>query len=385
MRGIAQAAEISSHSMAAYRNLWKELCSYSNLELAYRKARKGKTLKPYVIEFEQNLKQNLQQLRIELLLHCYKPKPLQNFILREPKTRKISKSHFRDRVIHHALCNMIEPLFEKSFIYDSYANRKTKGTLKAIQRFDFYARKISQNSTKSAFVLKADIKKYFDHVDHSILISLLRKKIKDPKIIWLVKIILSNYSTAERKGMPLGNLTSQFFANVYLNELDQFVKKQLKAEYYLRYVDDFVIIHNSKEQLQNYKEEINQFLSENLALVLHPDKSKIIPLHRGIEFLGVKTFLHHKLIKKKNLRKFKRKLSILCSEYTENKASYDRIYDFMEGWNAYAQYANTYKLRKRMMQNFEEAFAHEISTKEVNRWRKQSRKKKMLSSPNIYK
>ena len=250
------------------------------------------------------------------------------------------------------LCNMIEPLFEKSFIYDSYANRKTKGTLKAIQRFDFYARKISQNSTKSAFVLKADIKKYFDHVDHSILISLLRKKIKDPKIIWLVKIILSNYSTAERKGMPLGNLTSQFFANVYLNELDQFVKKQLKAEYYLRYVDDFVIIHNSKEQLQNYKEEINQFLSENLVLVLHPDKSKIIPLHRGIEFLGVKTFLHHKLIKKKNLRKFKRKLSILCSEYTENKASYDRIYDFMEGWNAYAQYVNTYKLRKSMIQNF---------------------------------
>ncbi len=369
VRGIAQTAETPS-SMAAYRDLWKELCSYSNLELAYKKARKGKTLKPYIIEFEKNLKENLQQLRTELFLHCYKPKPLQTFILREPKTRKISKSHFRDRVIHHALCNVIEPLFENSFIYDSYANRKTKGTLKAIQRFEFYARKISRNYTKSAFVLKADVRKYFDHVDHHVLLTILKRKIKDHKIMWLVKTILSNYFTAPGKGMPLGNLTSQFFANIYLNELDQFVKKQLRATYYIRYVDDFVILNSSENTLQNYKEKIDQFLSENLLLTLHPDKSKVIPSKQGIEFLGLKVFPHHKTIKKKNLRKFKRKLSMLSSEYIQDKASYDQIYDFMEGWNAYIQYADAFNLRFRILAGFEKEFSHEISTKEISRARK---------------
>ena len=151
--------------MAAYRNLWLELCSLQNLEFAFKKARKGKTTKDYVVEFEKKLKENLQQLRIELLLHSYRPKPLQTFILRDPKTRKISKSHFRDRVIHHALCNIIEPLFEKQFIYDSYANRKAKGTLRAIQRFDCFKVIVSQNNTKSTFVFKADIKKYFEEPD----------------------------------------------------------------------------------------------------------------------------------------------------------------------------------------------------------------------------
>ncbi len=361
--------------MPAYYDLWKECCSYKNLELAFKKARKGKTLKPYVIEFENNLKQNLLQLRTELLLHCYKPKPLQTFILRDPKTRKISKSAFCDRVAHHALCNIIEPLFEKQFIYDSYANRKTKGTLKAIQRFEYFKKIVSRNFTKPAFVLKADIRKYFDHVDHSILLSILRRKIKDPKIIWLSKGILSNYSIAPGKGMPLGNLTSQFFANVYLNELDQFVKKELKAKYYLRYVDDFVIFHSDRKKLQDYKEEISQFLSERLALSLHPDKSKIIPLKQGVEFLGLKIFRRHKLIKMKNIRKFKKNFTNLYSNYAEKKVQYDKIYDFLEGWNAYAKNADAYTLRNKINSQFEKEFPTETSSKEI------SRNRKFISSP----
>ena len=371
--------------MVASHDLWKELCSFKNLEFAFKNARKGKTLKPYVIEFEQRLKENLQQLRTELLLHCYKPKPLQTFILRDPKTRKISKSHFRDRIIHHALCNIIEPLFEKSFIYDSYANRKTKGTLKAIQRFEHFTEKISRNFTQSTFVLKADVKKYFDHVDHAILLSILRRKIKDHKIIWLVKVILSNYSTANGKGMPLGNLTSQFFANVYLNELDQFAKNILGAKYYIRYVDDFVIVHNSEELLHGYKEKIGDFLARSLALTLHPDKSRIMKVRQAVEFLGVKIFPHHKLIKKKNIRKFKKKLSNLKLEYTGNMVSYDQIYDFLEGWNAYTNNANSYKLKKKIMQTVEETFPHEISAKEVDRLRKINKNENRFSSPNIYK
>ena len=156
------------------RDLWQELCSYENLILAFKKARKHKTAKDYVVEFENNLKDNLLLLRSELLLHSYAPKPLKTFIVRDPKTRKISKSDFRDRVIHHALCNIIEPIFEKSFIYDSYANRLGKGSLKALQRFDCFKRKVSKNNTRVCYVLKADIKHYFQTVNHEVLLNIIR-------------------------------------------------------------------------------------------------------------------------------------------------------------------------------------------------------------------
>lgn len=351
-------------------SMYDELCSLKNLGLAFRKARKGKTTKDYVIKFAENLKENLGQLRLELLIHSYKPRPLQTFILRDPKTRKISKSHFRDRIIHHALYNVISNLFEKDFIYDSYANRLRKGTLKAIERFDQFQRIVSKNYTLTAFVLKADIRKYFDNVDHVLLLSIIKKKVTDHKVIWLIKTILSNHkSEKEGKGMPLGNLTSQFFANVFLNELDHFVKHTLKAKYYIRYVDDFVIFNQSPRVLYNFMNEIDIFLRERLALQLHPDKTRIILLTKGVEFLGVKIFPHHKFIKGKNLRKFYRKLEMIYSDYDRKLVNYDTIYDFLEGWSAYARTANTYKLRKRIIRDFENRFPNEISTKEINRAR----------------
>lgn len=361
--------------MVSYRDLWKKLCSFKNVELAFRRARKHKTLKPYVFEFEKDLSLNLSLLQTELLLHCYRPRPLQTFIIRDPKTRKISKSDFRDRIIHHALCNIIEPLFEKSFIYDSYANRKRKGTLKAIKRFEFFSRKVSHNHTRKIYVLKADVRHYFETVDQAILLSILQKKIKDPRLLWLIKIILSNYHAAIGKGMPLGNLTSQFFANVYLNELDRFVKQQLKAKYYLRYVDDFIIIHPSLKMLEEYQSKIDIFLREKLALELHPDKSKIILLSRGVEFLGFKKFLHHKLIKKKNMLHFYQKSDEIYLRYNDKVIDYDSVYAFMEGWIAYARNANTYNTRKRILSGFEKKYFGEISTKEINRYQKEQKRR----------
>ena len=176
-----------------HRDLWHELCSYENLFLAYRKARKGKTLLHYVRDFETNLRQNLLLLRTEFQFHCYAPHPLVHFIVKDPKTRKISKSAFRDRIVHHALCNIIEPIFEKTFIHDSFANRKGKGTLSAIRRFDAFKGKVSKNNTLPCYVLKADIRKYFGTVDHETLLSTLHKRIKDPRILWLIKKIFSNY------------------------------------------------------------------------------------------------------------------------------------------------------------------------------------------------
>ena len=347
-------------------DLWENLCSYDNLFLAYKKARKHKTTKDYVIEFEKNLKHNLLLLRYELLLHCYKPKPLINFIVRDPKTRKISKSDFRDRIIHHALVNILEPIFDKAFIYDSYANRKTKGTLKAIQRFDNFKRKVSKNNTVRCCILKADIRKYFDNVDHKILVSVIKKKIFDKRIIWLIRKILEN-SINEGKGMPLGNLTSQFFANIYLNELDQFIKQKLRLKYYIRYVDDFVILHNSKERLERIKVTINKHLKKQLNLELHPDKSKINRLTRGTSLLGFRVFYFHKLLKKSNIRKMDNTLQTLKEKYYKKEVDYDGLYDFLEGWVAYTKNANAFILRRNILTGFEKEFVNEVSTKEINR------------------
>ena len=186
--------------MKTHNNLYAEITSEENLILAYKKARQRKTQKNYVKEFAKNLKENLSGLRTELLLHSYKPKPLESFIVRDPKTRKISKSDFRDRVVHHALCNVIEPIFDKIFIYDSYANRKGKGTLATLERFDQFKRKVSRNGKTNGwfnnnqvkgYVLKADIKHYFEEIDHEILLKVVKKKIKCSKTIWLIKKILA--------------------------------------------------------------------------------------------------------------------------------------------------------------------------------------------------
>lgn len=281
-------------------DLYEELCSFENIEIAFQRARRGKTLKPYVIKFEENLMENLKQLQQELITQTYKPKPLVTFILRDPKTRKISKSDFGDRVVHHVICNVIEPIFDRTFIYDNYANRIGKGTFKAIERFDQFKKKVSANNTKTCYVLKADIKHYFETVNHKILMLILRRKIKDEKLLNLIQVILQNHNTKKPgKGMPLGNLTSQFFANVYLNELDQFVKHKFRAKYYIRYVDDFVMLHDNPNVLEDYKKKIDNFLRDKLELYLHPDKSKIIKLQRGIGFLGFRIFFHHKLVRKK--------------------------------------------------------------------------------------
>ena len=307
-------------------------------------------------------------MRSELLLHCYQPKPLVSFIIRDPKTRKISKSEFRDRIIHHALCNIIEPIFEKRFICDSYANRICKGTLKAIERFDCFKRKISRNNTLPCYILKADIKKYFENVDHKILIVIISKTIKDKRILWLVKRILENSPYKKQgKGMPLGNLTSQFFANVYLNELDKFVKHKLRARYYIRYVDDFVILEKNRELLNKYKGDISKFILSNLFIELHPEKSQIIKLNERLSFLGFRMFYHHKLLKKQNVRLMNLKMKHLKMDYENRKIDYDAIYDAFEGWIAYARQANTYNLRKKFATNFEADYPFQISSKEVNR------------------
>lgn len=206
----------------------------------------------------------------------------------------------------------------------------------------------NKNRVKGYF-LKADIKHYFDTVSHEILLNILKKRIKDQKFIWIIKKILDNFNSKEKGiGMPLGNYTSQFFANIYLNELDYFVKHQLKAKYYLRYVDDFVILHKSKKRLEFFKREINSFLNEKLRIELHPDKSKIISLQKGIEFLGYRIFYKYKLLRKRNFRSFKRRYGEFIKMYNRGFLSKENIKERLNGWVGYSKWANTYKLRKRL-------------------------------------
>lgn len=218
--------------MHTYTDLYNKIYSYANLLLAFKKARKGKTKKNYVVEFERNLKENLFKLQEELINETYKPRPLKRFIIRDPKTRVIHISYFADRIVHHALCNIIEPIFEKIFIHDSCASRKNKGNLFAVKRFNLFKKKASNNGKLisyifddnfvSGYCFKGDIKHYFQEVSNNILTKIIEKKIADEKVINLIRLILKNGEVKQGIGMPLGNLTSQFFANVYLNELDYF-------------------------------------------------------------------------------------------------------------------------------------------------------------------
>ncbi len=339
--------------MKTYKSLYQKIYNLSNLILAWRKARKGKTKKDYVIEFEKDLRENLLELQKELKDQVYRPKPLKTFILRDPKTRKISKSSFRDRIVHHALVRVIEPIFDKTFIYDSYANRKGKGNLKTIKRLDSFLKKVSRNgqikgwfnnNQIKGYCLKADIKHYFQEVNQYILLRIIEKKVKDIKVIWLINIILKNFDDKE-KGMPLGNLTSQFFANVYLNELDYFVKHVLKTKYYIRYVDDFVILHNSKEQLEIWKQEINNFLKKELELELHREKSRIISLSKGIDFVGFRNFYYFRLLRERNLKNMLNKVKM----FSDGKLNYEKLLESFQGWQAYAKWADAYKLKERIL------------------------------------
>jgi RNA-directed DNA polymerase len=329
--------------MKQHRYLYPKIYSLRNLCVAWRKARKGKTMKDYVIEFESNLRENILELQKELKDESYEPKPLKTFILRDPKTRKISKSAFRDRVVHHAVHQVIEPIFDKIFINECCANRIGRGNLYALSLFDKYKRKVTKNNTRTAFCLKADIKHYFFEVNQEVLLNIIKRKIKDEKTINLISKILKNYQDKE-KGMPLGNLTSQFFANVYLNELDYFIKHKLKAKYYIRYVDDFVILHHSREQLEKWKKQINSFLKENLKIELHPEKSRIIPLSKGVDFVGFRTFYYYRLLRKRNVKKMLVKIKL----FKNGIMSYEKLLESYQGWQAYTKWANGYKLGNRI-------------------------------------
>lgn len=343
--------------MKRYGNLFSQITSFENLYLASRKARKGKRLKDNVITFEKNIEDEIFRLQEELISKTYIPGKYREFVIYERKPRKISAAPYRDRVVHHALCNVIEPVFEKTFIYDSYACRNDKGTHKAVDRFTGFCR-------KNKYVLKCDIKKYFSSIDHEILFEKIKKKIKCKDTLWLIKIIINHSNPQEevidyfkgddlfepfkrRKGIPIGNLTSQFFANIYLNELDHYAKEILKCKQYIRYVDDIAICDDSKRRLWEIKGEIEEYL-EKERLKLHPKKCWVFPVSIGTDFLGYRIFPTHRLIRKDNSMKFIEKLKNMSRLYGKGILNWADINPSVQSWLGHAKHADTYKLRREI-------------------------------------
>ena len=341
--------------MKTHNRFFQKVCSFDNLLRASRKAQRGKRFQDQVAAFNFHLERELYRLQSELQTQTYRPGPYYEFHVYEPKLRKISAAPYRDRVVHHALCNIIEPIFDPTFVFDSYACRKGKGTHKAVDRFTEFSR-------KNTYVLKCDIKKYFPSIDHEILKTLFRRKIRDPEVLWLLDLIVDSSNPQEhvreyfegddlltplnrRRGIPIGNLTSQFFANIYLNGFDHFVKENLRCRYYIRYMDDFVVLETDKARLHQVKREMEGYLAQ-LRLKLHAHKCQVFPVKDGTDFLGYQVFPTHRRLRPSSVRRARRRLRGLREDYDNGKISWADVNHSVQSWLGHVKHADTYGLRQ---------------------------------------
>lgn len=343
--------------MKTHKDLYPRIVSFENLLLASRKAQRGKRFKSQTALFNLNLEKELLRLQEELLDGSYRHGGYTDFVIHDPKRRVISAAPYRDRVVHHALCNVIEPLFDRTFIFDTYACRRGKGTHAAVRRY-------SEFSKKNRYVLKCDVQKYFSSVDQKILIESISRRVRCGKTLDLISHIVGSredrgqpvyfrgddlFTPVERKkGIPIGNLTSQFFANVYLNGFDHFVKERLGCKYYIRYVDDWVVFDNNKGHLDDVKVRMEEYL-ENLRLKLHPNKCRVYRVDEGIRFLGYRIFPTHRLLPKDNVLRMRRRLKALSTAFEMGKVNLEGIRQSIMSWIGHAAHADTYRLRSRLL------------------------------------
>lgn len=299
--------------MKIYKDLFNRIVSLGNLVSAWEEFRSDKGKKADVLEFEYSLEQHLFALRRELGSKRYSHGSYSGFYIRDPKVRHIHKASVRDRVLHHAVFRVLNPIFEETFIANSFSCRINKGTHKGVLAAERMIRAESRNYTVPCFALKCDIRKFFDSIDHRILLAILERRIADPDTMWLLQLIVESFdkggtSLFDRHGLPIGNLTSQLFANVYMNEFDQFVKHEMKVKNYARYTDDFIVVSADRKYLESLIPPFQKFLEERLRLSLHPKKISIRNAAKGIDFLGYVALPHYKVLRTKTKRRIFRKL-----------------------------------------------------------------------------
>ncbi len=342
--------------------MYQTLTSWENLLLAYRKAAKGKRGHANVTLFEHRLEDNLLELQEELRDFSYRPGAYASFHIHEPKRRLISAAPFRDRVVHHALCNLIEPLFEHSFIFDSYANRVGKGTHRALNRAQEFARRYP-------YYLQCDVRQFFPSIDHAVLRAELSRKVRDADVLWLCNQILASgagvlseeyemtwfpgddlLAVLRPRGLPIGNLTSQFWANVYLNPFDHFVQRELGCSAYLRFVDDFLLFARDKTTLWDWLAGLQTRLAR-MRLTIHPGAGPR-PVSDGFSFLGFQIFPGKRRLKRQKGLYYQRKLRQMLSAYADGDLSLDDLNASVQGWVNHARYGNTIGLRKAILGAF---------------------------------
>jgi RNA-directed DNA polymerase len=346
--------------MKPYHNLYSQVWDWNNLLLAYRKASKGKRGKPPAARFEYHLEDNLVQLQAGLRDQSYRPGPYASFYIHEPKRRLISAAPFRDRVVHHGLCNVIEPLFERRFIFDSYANRVGKGTHRALDRCQQFARRYR-------YVLPCDVRQFFPSIDHAILWDTLSRVIADEDVMWLVDRILVSgigvlseeyemawfpgddlFAVDRPRGLPIGNLTSQFWANCYLDPFDHFVKRELRCKAYLRFVDDFLLFSDAKRQLWAWREAIVERMARQ-RLTIHEERAQVRPVSEGIPFLGFVVFRHRRRLKRRKGIAYRRRLQALAEQYADGEIALEQVTASVQGWVNHARYGDTLALREALL------------------------------------
>ncbi|MDM8560862.1 RNA-directed DNA polymerase [Candidatus Parabeggiatoa sp. HSG14] len=345
--------------MKRHGNLFLQITAFENLLIAAKKAQKGKRYQRNVLAFNDNLENELFQLQETLNAKTYQPGAYTTFEIKEPKPRLISAAPYQDRVVHHALCNIIAPIFERTFVTESYANRFNFGTHKALQRFIEFAR-------SHRYLLQCDIQKYFPSIDHAILKSLIRRKIKCPNTLWLVDTIIDNSNEQipaiayfqgddllsplnRRHGLPIGNLTSQFFANVYLNGFDHFVKEKLKISQYVRYVDDFALFSDDYDLLKKARLAIEDYLV-TLRLKIHPIKSQLTETKQGASFLGFRVLPHRIRVRNENLKRARKRLRNLQTDFAQGKMTIREVSQSIRSWVAHLEHGNTWRLREKIFE-----------------------------------
>lgn len=336
-----------------------ELCTFDNLYCAFVNAARGKRARTAVADFDFHVADHLLALQRDLIAGTYRPGVYRHFFIHEPKRRKISAAPFRDRVVHHALCNVIEPRFERLFIRDSYANRAGKGTHAAVNRLQTLARRFR-------FVLRLDIVRHFPSIDHDILMDVLARVIPEDDVMRLVKAIIASgdgvladeyepvffpgddlLSVCRPRGLPIGSLTSQFWSNCYLHPFDQFVVRELRCAGYVRYVDDFALFANDRATLWAWKRAIVDRLAR-LRLTIHNESAQVSPVTNGIPWLGFVVFPRRRRVKGRKVVTASRRLRRRFNDYTAGHISFAELDASVQGWINHVRYADTWGLRRQL-------------------------------------
>lgn len=353
--------------MKLIKNIYPDIYSFENLYQAYIEARKNKLYRDEVLEFSMNLEENLIDIQNELIWHTYKVGKYRQFYVREPKKRLVMALPFRDRVVQWAIYRQLNPIFDPQYIEHTYACRKKKGREAAADQLEYWVHQVDRKAERW-YYLKLDISKYFYRIDHELAMLMFERHIADPDLLWLLGLIINCEDTPFglpigmdvdqcpeedrlfNVGMPIGSLTSQMIAGMYLSTIDHLAKHDLRMHYYIRYMDDIIILAPDKEYLHYCKEQIEQVLNNQLRLQLN-NKTAIRPVSKGIEFVGYKIYPTHRKMKKQTVRKMKKRIAYMQDRFEQGEADFKEVNATMQSYFGLMQHFDSYGLRKNISEN----------------------------------